>query len=341
MSDLVHALRLFGLKPEEVVIEQIGSGHIHQTYRVSGKKAFILQRVNKSVFREPELLTTNLNRAASFLATKAPGYLFLKPIRSPGGFDLEFDDEGHPWRLFSFIENSITVDAVENATQARRAAAAFGKLTRLLDGLQPDALAPTIPKFHDLSLRWDQFEEAVAGAGSRLGQAATQVEQCQAARHLVTEYERLISGGSLKLRVVHNDTKINNVLFDKSSGETKAVIDLDTLMPGYFIYDLGDMVRTFVSPVSEEERDLSLVTVRRDVYAALLDGYLSEMGGVLTPDERMAIPFAGRMMTYIMALRFLADYLRGNTYYSISYPEQNLVRASNQLRLLELITGEA
>lgn len=334
-----HVLQLFGLKPEEVAAERIGSGHINQTYRLSGKNTFVLQRVNKNVFREPGLLAANLNQAASHLAAKAPDYLFLKSIPSPRGNDLEFDEEGYPWRLFPFIENTITVDAVESETQARRAAAAFGKLTRLLDGLPPESLSPTIHRFHDLSLRWEQFEEALAGAGDRLSPAATQVAQCQASRHLVTEYEKLISGQTLRLRIVHNDTKINNVLFDKLSGEAKAVIDLDTLMPGYFTYDLGDMVRTFVSPVGEEERDLSRVTFRRDVYDALIEGYLSEMGDVLTPAELNAIPFAGRMMTFIMALRFLADYLRGNTYYSISYPEQNLVRASNQLKMLEVVTA--
>lgn len=334
-----NVLPLFGLKPGEVAAERIGSGHIHQTYRLSGKKSFVLQRVNHKVFTEPGLLSSNLRQAGTYLATKAPDYLFMQPLRSPKGNDMEFDEEGYPWRLFPLIDNSITVDAVESVKQARRAAAAFGKLTRLLDGLQPELLSPTIHRFHDLSLRWEQFEEALAGAGDRLPHAATQVAQCQASRHLVTEYEKLISGRSLQLRVVHNDTKINNVLFDRATGETKAVIDLDTLMPGYFIYDLGDMVRTFVSPVSEEERDLSRVTFRRDVYTALLDGYLSEMGGVLTTAEREAIPFAGKMMTFIMALRFLADYLRGNTYYSISYPEQNLVRASNQLKMLEVVTA--
>jgi Ser/Thr protein kinase RdoA (MazF antagonist) len=137
---------------------------------------------------------------------------------------------------------------------------------------------------------------------------------------------------------VHNDTKINNVLFDQATGKTVAVIDLDTLMPGYFIYDLGDMVRTFVCPVSEEERDVTRITFREEIYQAVVEGYLSEMSDVMTPEELRAIPFAGKMMTYIMGLRFLADYLRGNTYYHITYPEQNLVRARNQLRLLEVLT---
>jgi len=147
----------------------------------------------------------------------------------------------------------------------------------------------------------------------------------------------LIQSGKLKLRVVHNDTKINNILFDTRSNKAVAVIDLDTLMPGYFIYDLGDIVRTFVSPVSEEETDLTKVAFRFPFYQKLLEGYLSEMDDCLTDDEKKAIPFAGLMMTYIMAIRFLADYLNGDIYYNTEYPGQNLVRASNQLRLLALI----
>jgi Ser/Thr protein kinase RdoA (MazF antagonist) len=137
--------------------------------------------------------------------------------------------------------------------------------------------------------------------------------------------------------VVHNDTKINNILFDSRSQQAVAVIDLDTLMPGYFIYDLGDMVRTFVSPVSEEEPDLSKVSFRFPFYKSLLEGYLSEMDDCLSEEEKKAIPYSGMMMTYIMAIRFLADYLNGDIYYHIDYSGQNLVRASNQLRLLALI----
>jgi Ser/Thr protein kinase RdoA (MazF antagonist) len=136
---------------------------------------------------------------------------------------------------------------------------------------------------------------------------------------------------------MHNDTKVNNILFSSTTQKAACAIDLDTLMPGYFIYDLGDMVRTFVSPVSEEEKDTSKIQFRKNIYDALLRGYLSEMNDVLTNDEKKSIPFSGLMMTYIMALRMLADFLRGNTYYHITYPEQNLVRSRNQLHLLGLI----
>ena len=152
------------------------------------------------------------------------------------------------------------------------------------------------------------------------------------------KYDNLIQSGALKLRIVHNDTKINNILFDSITGQTICAIDLDTLMPGYFIYDLGDMVRTFVSPVSEEEKDVTKISFRKDIYDALTNGYLSQMNDVMSAEEKSAIPFSGLMMTYIMALRFLADYLNGDVYYHTVYPGQNLVRAKNQFRLLQVLS---
>ncbi len=338
MTEAATVLPLFGLRVDDYAIERVGSGHIHQTYRIAGERSFILQRVNKNVFKEPDVIAANLRHAADYLKQHVPDYKFLTSIRSVGGHEMEYDTDGFPWRLFPYIENTITIDSVSTPDQARQAASEFARLTRYLDQVDVNLFQPTIPRFHDLSMRRGQFEEALAIAGERARDAADCVRQCQAAYPLVEKYEDLIASGSLRLRIVHNDTKINNVLFDKTSGKTAGVIDLDTLMPGYFIYDLGDMVRTFVCPVSEEESDLSQVAFREEVYEALLAGYLSEMGGVMSNAERAAIPFAGKMMTYIMALRFLADFLRGNTYYHITYPLQNLVRAKNQLRLLEVIS---
>ena len=164
-----------------------------------------------------------------------------------------------------------------------------------------------------------------------------EVKLAQSFQYLVREYNSLISKGSLILRVMHNDTKVNNILFDTISQQSVCVIDLDTLMPGYFIYDFGDMVRTFVSPVSEEEKDLDKVVFRESMYKALLEGYQSQMDKSMNAVEKTLAPFSGMMMTYIMALRMLADFLNGNIYYQITYPEQNLVRARNQLKLLSLL----
>jgi Ser/Thr protein kinase RdoA (MazF antagonist) len=338
LIDPSFILPSFGLLAGEFTVTRIGSGHIHQTYLVSGKQKFVLQRVNLKVFVKPEVIAQNLRLAFNYLKARVPGYPFLSCIPSVSGDDLVYDAEGFPWRVYPYVKNTITIDQVESPEQAFEAAREFARLTASLDGIDPALFLPTIPRFHDLSLRWQQFEEALAGAreASRIS-ARKCITQCQGQYRLVEQYGKLVAGGSLKTRVVHNDTKINNVLFDKASGKTVAVIDLDTLMPGYFIYDLGDMVRTFVCPVSEEERELSTIVFRGDVYDALLKGYLFEMNPVLTEGEKQAIPFAGKMMTYIMALRFLADYLRGNTYYHITYPEQNLARAANQLRWLEVL----
>jgi Ser/Thr protein kinase RdoA (MazF antagonist) len=337
MADISPILRAYGIDPAQGTVERIGSGHIHATYKLNGRVSYILQRVNKNVFVQPELIASNLRKAADYLKKESPDYLFPTVVRSLAGKEMEYDEEGYPWRLFPYIENTLTVDCVSSVEQSREAARAFARLTRLLDRVEVSTFQPTIPRFHDLGLRYGQFEEALAGAGDRVRPAVEAIEKVKKFKVLVDHYHALIRTDSLRERIVHNDTKINNVLFDKTTGKTVAVIDLDTLMPGYFIYDLGDMVRTFVCPVSEEERDFSKIAFRKEVYDALVAGYLSEMGSVMTPAERKAIPFSGRMMTYIMALRFLADYLRGNTYYHITYPEQNLVRAGNQLRLLEIL----
>lgn len=333
-----QVLSLFGLDTDDYSVDRIGSGHIHDTYKLLGRKNYIFQRVNKNVFKEPEIIASNLRIAADYLKERFPKYPFLTCIRSLSGNEMEYDAEGFPWRLFPFFEHTTTIDKISGTEEAFNAAAEFGRLTKYLDGVDVSRFRETIPRFHDLAHRKLQFEEALVKAEDRAVKAQDCVLACKRSYHLVETYNSLIYGKSLKLRIVHNDTKINNVLFHQGSRKAVGVIDLDTLMPGYFIYDLGDMVRTFVCPVSEEEKDLSQISFRSEVYKALLDGYLSEMREVLSQQELAAIPFAGKMMTYIMALRFLADYLRGNTYYHISYPEQNLVRASNQLRLLDVIS---
>jgi len=236
------------------------------------------------------------------------------------------------------IENTYTIDEITSEQDAFEAAKGFGSLTKNLQGIDVSLFKPTLDRFHDLAWRYEQFEDALKKAnGETIAACKNEIVQAQSFEYLVKEYEQLIAKGQLILRVMHNDTKVNNILFDSRSRKAICAIDLDTLMPGYFIYDLGDMVRTFVSPVSEEEKDISKVQFRKNIYDSLLKGYLSEMETILTSNEKKSIPFAGKMMTYIMALRMLADFLRGNTYYHITYPTQNLVRARNQFRLLELI----
>ncbi len=321
-------------------ISPIGSGHIHYTFKVEGEKKFVLQRVNKNVFTKPEVIATNNRLAFQYLKKNHPDYLFPQPLPHVNGTDLFYDAEGFPWRLYPLIENTFTIDEVKNEQQAFEAAKGFGALSKNLQGVNVSLFQPTLDRFHDLAWRYEQFEDALAKAKPEvIFQSKKEIELCQSFRYLIDEYTRLIQSNTLIERVMHNDTKVNNILFDSVTQKAACAIDLDTLMPGFFIYDLGDMVRTFVSPVSEEEKDISKIEFRKNIYEALLSGYLSEMNDVLSIEEKKSIPFAGMMMTYIMALRMLADFLRGNTYYHVTYPEQNLVRARNQLHLLGLIVN--
>lgn len=328
----------FGLPGDPASVSPIGSGHIHQTFRVEGARSFIVQRVNKNVFRQPELIDINLNRAASHLATHYPDYSFLRCLPAGNGATQVFDANDFPWRVFPYIGNTFTIDQVDTRQQAFDAAAEFARLCHHLDGADVSRFKETIPRFHDLSLRYEQFEQALRSAApERISQAESCIRLAHEAQTLVDDYIRNTGNGAWRLRITHNDTKINNVLFDKTTGKTVYAIDLDTLMPGYLIYDVGDMIRTFVPPVSEEEKDLSLLRFRGEIYDAVVAGYRSEMDDVMTTEELAYIPWSGKMMTYIMALRFLADYLRGDTYYHTTYSGQNLVRARNQFRWLEIL----
>ena len=332
-SDIIGA---FGLKPSEIRVERIGAGHIHQTYKLIGKSSYILQRVNKNVFKQPEIISANLQLASDYLSKNSPNYLFLRGILSSDKTENVFDKQGFPWRMFPYVQNTITINKVETPEEAFSAASQFARLTYLLNKIEVHKFKETIPRFHDLALRYRQFEDALSqSTQDRRQESISCIDDCKSFYPLVETYDQLVKSGSLPLRIMHNDAKINNILFDETSRKAVCVIDLDTLMPGYFIYDLGDMVRTFVNEVDEEEKDFSKIKFRQEIYDALLAGYLSQMEVVMSLEEIKAIPFAGRMMTYIMALRFLTDYLNGDRYFHTAYSGQNLVRAGNQLGFLK------
>lgn len=332
----------FGLNPAHFSISRTGSGYIHATYKLTGPASYILQRINKNVFKQPEIIASNIREASNYLKHHHPEYLFLSSIQTADGKEMAYDDEGFPWRLFPFIENSITVDEVAHADEAFSAATEFARLTNYLDGVSLELFSPTINQFHDLNWRYQQFEHALRNATSeRMDEAAETVSKCITCKHLVDQYNKLINSGVLQLRITHNDTKINNILFDSVTRKAICVIDLDTLMPGYFIYDLGDMIRTFVSPVNEEEKDLSKIVFRKPIYDALASAYHEQMDEKLNETEKTLFPFAGMMMTYIMALRMLTDFLEGDVYYQITYPKQNLIRARNQIKLLDVLMDQS
>lgn len=312
-----------------------GNGLINTTWLVKDLqgKQFILQQINSHVFKEPAQIAANMEYLGSWLGHHFSEYLLPVPIASNEGELLVRDEKGIFYRLFPFVEGSCSINMLSDPKQAFEAAKAFGKFTRLLSGADLHALRVTIPGFHDLSARYAAFLKALTHASSdRLCQGAAAIEFLKAGSALVERYEAIKTSPAFKQRITHHDTKISNVLFDRYN-HPLCVIDLDTVMPGYFFSDLGDMIRTYVCPVSEEEEDLPLIEVREDYLKAVLDGYLSEMGEELSTSEKKHLVWSGLFMTYMQALRFLTDYLNNDIYYGARYPLHNLNRALNQIEL--------
>ncbi|RPE09433.1 aminoglycoside phosphotransferase family protein [Chitinophaga lutea] len=326
----------FGLDPEAFEVKKFGSGHINNTFLLSGTQGqYILQKINTYVFREPDVIARNQRLAADYLAEHHPDYLFITPIPTTTGEELYVHD-GEYWRMIPFIPDSMSVDQADTPKQAYEAARQFGKMARLLHGIDLHEFRASIPNFHNLTLRYAAFQEAIRQAKPERKQFAEKlIEQFLRYSDIAITFESLKTDPAFSDRLMHHDTKINNVLLQKDTFEGICVCDLDTLMPGKIISDLGDMVRTYVSPVSEEERDFSRIEVRDEYFEALMKGYLSEVGSTLSATERAHLFYAGKFMIYMQGIRFLTDYLNGDVYYPIKYPEHNYNRAMNQLTLLE------
>lgn len=336
---MVHPdiLQAFGIQVDASGIKKFGSGHINNTFLLTGKDGnrYILQKINTYVFKEPEVIARNQRLAADYLALHHPGYLFITPVPTVDGEELYQHDDEY-WRVIPFIADSTSVDQADSPKQAYEAAKQFGKLARNLHGIDLREFDYSIPNFHNLTLRYAAFQDAIRSAkDDRKAAAEELVNRFLQYSGIAITFEQLTTSKDFPDRLMHHDTKINNVLLHKDTFEGICVCDLDTLMPGKIISDLGDMVRTYVSPVSEEERDFSKITIREDYYEALMKGYLSEVGDTLTKTEREHLFYAGQFMIYMQGIRFLTDYLNGDVYYPIKYPEHNFDRAMNQLTLLE------
>lgn len=328
---------IYNLEPGDFLIQQPGSGHINQTYilqdQTNANKSFVLQQINQRVFKRPQIIAFNISLTQAYLKKNYPEYLFIAPLPNQQGELLSLA-EGEYWRLLPFVPHAKAFDVLTDPVQAYEAAKQFGKLSRLLSGISTEGFEASIPRFHDLEWRMQQFEEALMVTSKELKQqAAKAIEVVQSYRIILDQFNAVKQ--YLPLRIMHHDTKISNVLLDAQTFKGICVIDLDTLMPGYFISDLGDMMRTYLSAVDESEPDLNKVQIREDFFKAMMEGYLSEMASVLDEQEKAWILFSGKYIIYMQALRFLTDFLQGSIYYPIHYPEQNLHRAMNQFQLLK------
>jgi len=335
-------IRRFAVEGEFLSAVPWGSGHINDSFSVTVERRgapvrYLVQRINHTVFPDPLALMENVRRVTEHLRRRlgdARRHLTLVPTRD--GAVVHHDPESGYWRAFPFIEGTETFDTVRSAATAREGARAFGRFQRELADLPGPRLAETIPGFHDTPARFAALAAAVeADAAGRVRAAGPEIEFALARESLGHVLTDAYAAGEMPERVTHNDTKINNVLFDARSGEGICVIDLDTVMPGLALYDFGGLVRTCVSPAAEDERDLSKIVVSREIHEALVDGYLAEMGDALTDAERDLLPRAGAVHTFEDGIRFLTDHLEGDRYYRVHREGQNLDRARAQFRLLE------
>jgi Ser/Thr protein kinase RdoA (MazF antagonist) len=333
---LSSILSAYGLPADQCEIHAFGTGLINNTWKVKHDgREYILQRINQNVFRNPPAIADNLRAMADYLSVNSPGYLFVIPLTTINNKDMVHDKEQGYFRLMPFIKGSRTYDVVKSPEIACEAARAFGCFTRMLSGFDARNLQVTLPDFHNLTLRYQQFEASLKqGNKERIGKAKNAVSFLLDQKNIVTEFEKITHDKNFKRRVTHHDTKISNILFD-DEGNGLCVIDLDTTMPGFFISDVGDMMRTYLSPYSEEEKDISKITVRDEYFIAIAKGYLQEMNEELTPSELDHFVYAGDFMIYMQAVRFLTDFFNNDVYYGAKYEGHNFVRAENQIALLK------
>lgn len=351
-DETLHALevaRAFALEGEPLDAARLGSGHIHDTFAIAcrGPVDYVLQRLNRRVFREPATLVENAVRVTEELhrqlARRGAGDLSrrrLRYVRTLAG-DTALERDGELWRAFERIARARTFDTVASPAQARAAARAFGEFVALLAGMAPDALHLTIPGFHDFEARVEAFERAAReDARGRAAGARPEIAGMRKARERLRQVLSPQALAALPVRLVHNDCKLNNVLFDEATGEALCVIDLDTVMPGSLLLDFGDLVRTAACREPEDSTALERIRVEPDLYAAVAAGYLEGAAPVISPAEREQLPLAGPLIALETGLRFLTDHLEGDRYFRVARPEHNLQRARTQLLLTERLLDD-
>lgn len=346
-QDLRAIAAEFQFQGKAAAFTPFGNGHINDTHLVTCDKGgvpvrYVLQRVNRNVFRSPAAVMQNIERVTAHLAAELAGApdrerraLSLVPTRN--GRHWHEDEQGETWRAWRFIENARSYETATTPEQALQAAQAFGRFQQQLASLPAPRLNETIPDFHHTPKRFAALEEAVVcDLKNRAAAVKPELEFAFARKGIAG----VLLEANLPERITHNDTKFNNVLLDDATGKSLCVVDLDTVMPGLALYDFGDMVRTTTSPAAEDERDLSKVQMQFPMFEALVRGYLSAAGDFLTKAEKDLLAFSGKLITFEIGIRFLTDYLNGDTYFKVHREGHNLDRCRTQFRLVEAIECE-
>ena len=332
----------FPIKGEIAAVNLIPTGHINDTFCVAvvendAAKKYVAQKINSYVFKKPEQVMKNIQTVAEYLDGRGIKEKcdIRRYINADDGKNYVVED-GCFWRLCRYVENSVSYDTVENVGVLTNAGFAFGRFQAMLDGLPMDSLFETIPDFHNTRVRLENlfrsFEKNEAG---RAGEVGEEMEFFRSSRALCSRLVEMLEAGELPLRVTHNDTKYNNILMDRDTGEPLCVIDLDTIMPGLSLYDFGDAIRFAANTAAEDETDLSKVSLNMDYFRAFTKGFMAACGENLTKKEIENLALGAFVITAEIGSRFLADYLDGDKYFHIHRPKHNLERARCQIRLAQ------
>jgi Ser/Thr protein kinase RdoA (MazF antagonist) len=339
-TNLQNIYSNFLIDDEIITIAPFGSGHINDTYKIKTTgKNYLLQRINHHVFKNVEGLTSNIIKVSEFLQQKLENVSSAKKLpmahKSKTGKYIHRDDEGHYWRVFDFIENSQSFDRVENAELAYEGGRMYGWFVRMLADFPASELEDTIPNFHHALFRIANFQNAVINdLAGRTAQVKDLVLELEKRAEEMKKIQTLGDQGIIPKRVTHNDTKINNVLFDNKN-KGICVIDLDTVMPGFVHFDFGDAIRTFTNTADEDEADPDKISMDINLFEGFAKGFLSETKDVLSNEEIKYLAYSAKYIVYEQTIRFFTDYLDGDTYYKTKYPEHNLVRTTAQFKLLQ------
>lgn len=341
-----EAIGLLAFEGEPVSWQRYGSGHINDTFRLTcsdGEKErhYIIQRINDQVFKDPISLMNNIEGVTEFLQKKIreqggdPFRETLNLVKAEDGKNYCQDSDGNYWRGYIFIEDATTYDTVKTPEDFYQSGRAFGRFKRLLAEYPADKLTETIPDFHNTPVRLEAFKEAVKAdicgrarlAEEEIGFILDREEEAGTAMKMLKE-------GRLPLCVTHNDTKLNNIMIDDATGEALCIIDLDTIMPGLSIFDFGDSIRFGANTAEEDEPDVSKVSLSLPLFDVYTRGYLEGCKGSLTREEEEMLPMGAKLMTFECGVRFLTDFLQGDTYFHIGRENHNLDRARTQLALV-------
>ena len=346
----LQILSHFELEENAIEVTPFGNGHINDTLKVvtvSGVAGYVLQRINHHIFTNVDMLQNNIQTVTSHIRKKleARGETdidrkVLQFLPAKDGKPYYHDGENY-WRVCRMIPDAESLEEVSPAL-SYEAGKAFGEFQSMLADLPEGTIGETIPNFHNMEFRLQQFSDAVnTNAAGRLESVQDLVDEIEKRARVMCIQEDLYRAGKLRKRINHCDTKVNNILFDTNSGKVLCVIDLDTVMPGYVLSDIGDFIRTGANAGAEDDPNLDNVHVDMDIFKAYTRGYMETAQSFLTPLEISLLPYGGRLLTYMQTVRFFLDYLNGDTYYKIHHPEHNLQRAKAQFKLLQSLEDHA